>query len=89
VFTEGLAVDPDTGEVHDLTIRSFGIIPARNTPPIDVTIVDDPGPPLARASDAVFAAVAASAWNAVARAEGVRPETFPALHTRTARMLRA
>jgi aerobic-type carbon monoxide dehydrogenase small subunit (CoxS/CutS family) len=89
VFTEGLAVDPDTGEVHDLTIRSFGIIPARNTPPIDVTIVDDPGPPLARASDAVFAAVAASAWNAVTRAEGVRPETFPALHTRTARMLRA
>jgi aerobic-type carbon monoxide dehydrogenase small subunit (CoxS/CutS family) len=89
VFTEGLAVDPDTGEVHDLTIRSFGIIPARNTPPIEVTIVDDPGPPLARASDSVFGAVAASAWNAVTRAEGVRPETFPALGTRTARRLRA
>jgi aerobic-type carbon monoxide dehydrogenase small subunit (CoxS/CutS family) len=88
VFTEGLAVDPETGEVHDLTIRSFGIIPARNTPPIDVTIVDDAGPPVARASDAVFCAVAASAWNAATRAESLRPETFPALSTRTARMLR-
>jgi CO/xanthine dehydrogenase Mo-binding subunit len=88
VFTEGLAVDPQTGEVHDLTIRSFGIIPARNTPTIDVTIVDDDGPPLARASDAVFCAVAASAWNAVTKAEGTRPETFPALTTRAARMLR-
>jgi hypothetical protein len=88
VFTEGLAVDPETGEVHDLTIRSFGIIAARNTPPIDVTIVDDDGPPLARASDVVFCAVAASAWNAVTRADGARPETFPALQTRTARKLR-
>ncbi len=26
VLTEGLAVDPETGEVHDLTIRSFGIV---------------------------------------------------------------
>jgi hypothetical protein len=89
VFTEGLAVDPETGEVHDLTIRSFGIVPARNVPPIDVTVVDDPGPPLARASDAVFAAVAAAAWNTVTAADGVRPETFPALSTRTARRLRA
>jgi hypothetical protein len=88
VFTEGLAVDPQTGEVHDLTIRSFGIIPARTTPPIDVTIVDDPGPPRARASDAVFGAVAASAWNAVTKADGARPESFPALQTRTSRMLR-
>ena len=47
VLTEGLAVDPETGEVHDLTIRSFGVIRAKDTPPIDVTIVDDPGPPLA------------------------------------------
>jgi hypothetical protein len=88
VLTEGLAVDPESGEVHDLTIRSFGVIRAKDTPPIDVTIVDDPGPPRARASDAVFAAVAASAWNAVARAEGDRPEAFPAHATRAARMLR-
>jgi aerobic-type carbon monoxide dehydrogenase small subunit (CoxS/CutS family) len=89
VFTEGLAVDPETGEVHDLTIRSFGIIPARSMPPVDVTVVDEPGPPLARSSDAVFCAVAASAWNAVTRVEGTRPETFPALQTRAARKLRA
>ena len=65
VLTEGLAVDPETGEVHDLTIRSFGVIRAKDTPPIDVEIVDDAGPPRARASDAVFAAVAAATWNAV------------------------
>ena len=28
VCTESLAVDPATGEVHDLTIRSFGIVRA-------------------------------------------------------------
>jgi aerobic-type carbon monoxide dehydrogenase small subunit (CoxS/CutS family) len=88
VLTEGLAVDPETGEVHDLTIRSFGIIRPKDVPPIDVTIVDAAGPPLAAGSDAVFAAVAAATWNALARAEGERPETFPALGTRASRMLR-
>jgi xanthine dehydrogenase small subunit len=88
VLTEGLAVGPVTGDVHDLTIRSFGIIRAKDTPPIDVTIIDDAGPPLPRASDAVFAAVAAAAWNAVAAAEGHRPESFPARETRAARSLR-
>ena len=34
VLTESIAVDPDTGEVHDLTIRSFGIIRARDMPPV-------------------------------------------------------
>ncbi len=43
VLTEGLAVDAQTGEIHDLTIRSFGILRAKDTPPIDVEIVDDPG----------------------------------------------
>jgi CO/xanthine dehydrogenase Mo-binding subunit len=88
VLTEGLTVDPESGEVLDLTIRSFGVIRAKDTPPIAVTIVDDPGPPRARASDAVFAAVAAATWNAVARADGARPEVFPALETRAARRLR-
>jgi CO/xanthine dehydrogenase Mo-binding subunit len=88
VLSEGIAVDPDTGEVHDLTIRSFGVIRAKDTPPIDVTILDDGGPPRPRASDAVFAAVAAAAWNAVSRADGVRPEAFPARETRAARRLR-
>jgi hypothetical protein len=36
----------------------------------------------------VFAAVAAAAWNAVTRAEGARPEAFPARRTRAARRLR-
>ena len=73
----------------DLTIRSFGVIRAKDTPPIDVTIVDDRRRTAARASDAVFAAVAAATWNAVTAAEGARPETFPATATRcVARSLR-
>jgi aerobic-type carbon monoxide dehydrogenase small subunit (CoxS/CutS family) len=88
VCTESLTVDPETGEVHDLTIRSFGIVRAKDMPPVDVEIVDDPGEPRAGSSDAVFAAVAAAAWNALARAEGTRPDTFPARETRAARRLR-
>ena len=88
VLTESIAVDPDTGEVHDLTIRSFGIIRARDMPPVSIMVLEDPGPPRARASDAVFAAVAAAAWNAVTRAEGTRPDTFPARDTRASRLLR-
>jgi aerobic-type carbon monoxide dehydrogenase small subunit (CoxS/CutS family) len=88
VLTEALTVDPVTGDVHDLTIRSFGVIRAGSTPPIAVEIVDDVGPPLAGASDAVFAATAAATWNAVTRAEGARPATFPATGTRTAARLR-
>jgi xanthine dehydrogenase small subunit len=88
VLSEGIAVDPGTGEVHDLTIRSFGVIRAKDTPAIDVTVVADDGVPRPRSSDAVFAAVAAAAWNAVTRAEGARPEAFPARGTRAARRLR-
>jgi xanthine dehydrogenase small subunit len=88
VLTESIAVDPDTGEVHDLTIRSFGIIRARDMPPVSITLLDDPSPPRERASDAVFAAVAAATWNALTRAEGTRPDTFPARDTRASRLLR-
>lgn len=88
VLSEGLAVDPETGEVYDLTIRSFGIIRAKDMPPVEVTIVPDDAPPRARSSDAVFAAVAAATWNALTRVEGFRPDTFPARDTRTARLLR-
>jgi aerobic-type carbon monoxide dehydrogenase small subunit (CoxS/CutS family) len=88
VLSEGLAVDPDTGEVLDLTIRSFGIIRPKDTPPIRVTILDDPGEPLPSGSDAVFAAVAAATWNALTLAEGARPEALPADGTRAARALR-
>lgn len=58
--SERLVVDPETGDVLDRTIRSFGVVRAKDTPPIEVTIVDDPGPARPRASDAVFAAVAAA-----------------------------
>ena len=88
VLSEGIAVDPDTGEVHDLTIRSFGVIRAKDTPVIDVAVVADDGAPRPRSSDAVFAAVAGAAWNAVTRAEGARPEAFPARETCAARRLR-
>ena len=88
VFSEGLAVDPETGEVLDLTIRSFGVIRAKDTPILAVEVIDDDGPALPRASDAVFAAVAAAAWNAAAAAEGTRPESFPARETRAAQRLR-
>jgi xanthine dehydrogenase small subunit len=73
VTSEGLAVDAETGEIHDLTIRSFGVLRASETPAVNVTIADDPAPARARSTDAVFAAVAASAWNALGR-----PTTFPA-----------
>jgi hypothetical protein len=60
VSSEGIAVDED-GQVHDLTIRSFGVLRAVDTPPIEVEIVAGTGPAV-RGSDAVFAAVAAAAW---------------------------
>ena len=73
VTSEGLAVDTRTGEIHDLTIRSFGVLRASETPPVRVVIDEDPAPARARATDAVFAAVAAATWNALGR-----PATFPA-----------
>jgi len=60
VTSEGLAVDAD-GVVHDLTIRSFGVARAVDTPPIEVEIEPTPGPPV-NGSDAAFAAVAAAVW---------------------------
>jgi hypothetical protein len=83
VLSEGVSVDPESGEVLDLTIRSFGILRARATPPVEVEVLDDAGP--ARAvSDAAFAAVAAATWEAVTAADGERPEAFPARSTRAA-----
>jgi len=60
VTSESLAVD-ESGEIHDLTIRSFGVLRAIETPRIEVTVVDDTGPAV-NGSDAVFAAVAAAVW---------------------------
>jgi hypothetical protein len=60
IRTEGLAVDGD-GTVHDLTVRSFGILRAVDMPPVEVEVDPAGGPPVA-VSDAVFAAVASAAW---------------------------
>ncbi|GAC1535008.1 MAG: hypothetical protein NVS3B12_16540 [Acidimicrobiales bacterium] len=68
VTSEGLTVD-DVGVVHDLTIRSFGVLRAQDMPPVAVTIAGpattEPYPVPEQAvngSDAVFAAVAAAVW---------------------------
>jgi len=60
VRSEGVAVD-ESGAVLDLTIRSFGIVPARDMPPVEVVVENDPRPPVP-VGDTVFAAVAAAAW---------------------------
>lgn len=58
VKSEGIAVAED-GEVHDLTVRSFGVLRAVDTPPISVRILPAEGGPI-NGSDAVFVAVAAA-----------------------------
>ena len=70
VRTEGIAVDAD-GEVHDLTIRSFGILTASQTPPVLVDVVDSDAPPVA-AGVAVMAATMAAAW-----VDAGRPASWP------------
>ena len=70
VRSEGLYVDDD-GAVHDLTVRSFGILRAKDMPPVHVEIEPDDEEPV-NGSDAVFAAVAAAAW----LADGL-PPTWP------------
>jgi xanthine dehydrogenase small subunit len=71
VTSEALAVD-DAGDVHDLTIRSFGILRAADMPTIAVEVDADAGGPPINGSDAVFAAVAAAVWHA----QGL-PEAWP------------
>lgn len=68
VTSEGISVGED-GEPTDLTIRSFGILPAREMAAVEVEIVPDAGPPV-NGSDVVFAAVAAATWID----QGLRPE---------------
>lgn len=58
VMSEALAVD-EAGEVHDLTVRSLGVLRASDTPAIQIEMVEDG--PAVNGSDAVFAAVAAAA----------------------------
>ena len=60
VTSEAVAVDSD-GVVADLTVRSFGVVPAARTPPVEVRILPSDAEPV-NGSDAVFAAVAAATW---------------------------
>ncbi len=60
VTSEALAVDDD-GEIHDLTIRSFGVLRSIDMPAVTVTVADRDTEPV-NGSDAVFAAVAAAVW---------------------------
>jgi len=60
VTSEGLSVD-EAGDPHDLTIRSFGVLRAIDTPRIAVEIEASDAAPV-NGSDAVFAAVATAAW---------------------------
>jgi CO/xanthine dehydrogenase Mo-binding subunit len=60
VCSEAIAIGAD-GVPDDLTIRSFGILRAKDTPPITVEIEDSASEPV-NGSDAVFAAVAAATW---------------------------
>jgi len=62
VRSEAIAVD-EAGDVHDLTIRSFGALRALDTPAIEV-VIRPSTEPACNGSDAVFAAVAAAAWRA-------------------------
>ena len=60
VWSEGIAVD-GAGEPVDLTIRSFGILAARDMPEVTVRLHEDDGWPV-NGSDAVFVATLAAAW---------------------------
>ena len=60
VRSEAIAVGDD-GTPLDLTVRSFGILRAVDTPEIVVEIDADDAEPV-NGSDAVFAAVLAAAW---------------------------
>ena len=67
VWSEGIAVD-EMGEPVDLTIRSFGILGARDMPAVTVRLHEDDGWPV-NGSDAVYTATLAAAW----LAEGLPP----------------
>ena len=60
VWSEGIAVD-DSGAPVDLTIRSFGILAARDMPEVSVELHDQDRWPV-NGSDAVFVATLAAAW---------------------------
>jgi xanthine dehydrogenase small subunit len=67
VTSEGIALDA-AGTPVDLTIRSFGVTPARSFPHVDVAVAHSTTEPVA-VGEAVFAATLAAVW----LAEGAGP----------------
>ena len=61
--SEAMTTDAE-GHIHDLTVRSLGIMRSVDTPPISVEVVEEPGEAAVNVSDAVFAACAGLAWRA-------------------------
>ena len=59
----------ESGDPLDLTIRSFGMLAARDMPQVEVVLHPEDRWPV-NGSDAVFAATAAAAW----MAEGAPPQ---------------
>jgi aerobic-type carbon monoxide dehydrogenase small subunit (CoxS/CutS family) len=60
VWSEGIALDT-AGVPVDLTIRSFGILAARDMPDVTIRLHEEDGQPV-NGSDAVFVATLAAAW---------------------------
>jgi aerobic-type carbon monoxide dehydrogenase small subunit (CoxS/CutS family) len=61
VTSEAMTTDA-AGEIHDLTVRSLGIVRSVDTPRITIEIIDEPWVESVNGSDAVFAAAASLAW---------------------------
>jgi aerobic-type carbon monoxide dehydrogenase small subunit (CoxS/CutS family) len=66
--SEAMLVD-EQGTVHDLTVRSLGVVRAVDTPTIDVDLLHpaDESEPAVNGSDAVFVAVAVAGWHLLGR----------------------
>ena len=60
LLTEVLTVD-ESGTIHDLTVRSFGVLRAVDMPHVDVELFHQDSSPT-NGSDAVFAATAIAGW---------------------------
>ena len=77
VTSESLTVD-EVGEIHDLTIRSFGVLRAVDMPHVAVNIEMSASEPK-NGSDAAFVAVAAAVW----RHQGFPPQLPTAIRLRS------
>ena len=75
VWSEGIVVD-EAGEPVDLTIRSFGILAARDMPEVNVTVHEEDRWPV-NGSDAVFVATLAAAWSPKGGRRAGRPAAPP------------